>query len=114
MRLLLWLISALLCGSALCLRVLKGEEIPADYPTGRIMHVSFTSDGRLFFRSAGNVLGFIERGTGSMQSMFVLEESEEIVDYWGHEEFMISKGKTINLLSPAEEKYVRLQYSDYL
>jgi len=31
------------------LRVLKDNEIPKEYPIGRIRHFSFGSDGRLFF-----------------------------------------------------------------
>lgn len=114
MRLIFLLIAALFISSALTLKVLRGDQVPKDYPIGRITQMDFTSDGRIFFEANSHLLGFMDAKTGTITTLFMLEEDEKIISYMGSEGIVISKGKEVNIFSPIQDKYVKLQYSDYL
>ena len=83
MRLLALLVLLVLFSQGNGFRVLKGEQIPKDYPIGRIQHFSFGGDGRLFFKGVNNELGFVDAKTGIITILYILGDDEKIVDFKG-------------------------------
>ena len=114
MRLLDLLIASLLLASIMSLKVLKEDEISKDYPVGRLVHIDFFKDGRLFFQTKENVLGFMHVKTGKILSVYVMEKDELIIDHRGEDEIVMSKGKVITIFMPKQERLIKLQYSDFL
>jgi hypothetical protein len=49
---------------ALTFRTLKGKDIPADHAIGRLKIIMYESSERIFFNSAGNMIGFLDPKTG--------------------------------------------------
>ena len=91
---LLTIILATLCLSTVhSLRILEGDQLPKESTIGKIMHVDFTSDGRIFFSAEGHSFGWIDGKTGKIIKLYILEDSETIIDSKGDEEMVIAQGK---------------------
>jgi len=72
---LLPIILATLCFTTIhSIKILEGDQLPAENTIGKIMHVDFTSDGRIFFTASGNnALGWINGKTGKITKLYILE-----------------------------------------
>ena len=79
MKLLALVLFTLFLSFSSSIRILKGDQIPKDYTLGRIVHMAFTGDGRMFFQAANKVYGFIDGKTGKITALFILEKDEETV-----------------------------------
>ena len=66
------LLIGLLLVSTYAVKVLRGDEIPKEYPIGRIYSMDFTADGRLFFYANDTVLGFMNAKTGEIVTLYEL------------------------------------------
>lgn len=114
MKSILLLLLALLLSLATSFTVLKGDNIPKNYEIGKFDYIDFGSDGRIFFKTRNDTMGFLNARNGKLLVVYELDEGETIMDYKGNGEMIIVYKKTANMFIPSKEQYYKLKLSDYL
>lgn len=82
-------------------KLLRGAAIPQNYGIGLINHLEYLGDDKIYFKSAEDVMGFMNASTGALTTVFELEDDENILEHRGSRFVIIEKNRDMNLLVPS-------------